>query len=66
MWIKLRFSFIAQGANDPRVVKSESDQIVEALKSEGIEVPYMVKEDEDMGSIIRKINLIFTGRWKNF
>ena len=41
--------FIAQGANDPRVVKSESDQIVEALKSEGIEVPYMVKEDEGHG-----------------
>ncbi len=41
--------FIAQGANDPRVVKSESDQIVEALKSEGIEVPYMVKDDEGHG-----------------
>ena len=30
--------FIAQGANDPRVVKSESDQIVEALKNAGIEL----------------------------
>ena len=34
--------FIAQGANDPRVKKSESDQVVEALKSVGIDVPYMV------------------------
>ncbi|MBA65074.1 MAG: S9 family peptidase [Candidatus Marinimicrobia bacterium] len=41
--------FIAQGANDPRVVKSESDQIVEALKSAGIDVPYMVKDDEGHG-----------------
>ena len=41
--------FIAQGANDPRVVKSESDQIVEALKKAGIDVPYMVKDDEGHG-----------------
>ena len=41
--------FIAQGANDPRVVKAESDQIVEALKNAGIDVPYMVKEDEGHG-----------------
>ena len=41
--------FIAQGANDPRVVKTESDQIVEALKNAGIEVPYMVKDDEGHG-----------------
>tara|TARA_Y100001970_G_scaffold287400_1_gene411980 strand:- start:81 stop:1901 length:1821 start_codon:yes stop_codon:yes gene_type:complete len=41
--------FIAQGANDPRVKKSESDQIVEALKTAGIDVPYMVKDDEGHG-----------------
>ncbi|MDB4859498.1 S9 family peptidase [Candidatus Marinimicrobia bacterium] len=41
--------FIAQGANDPRVKKSESDQIVEALKAKGIDVPYMVKNDEGHG-----------------
>ncbi len=41
--------FIAQGANDPRVKKTESDQIVEALKSVGIEVPYMVKDNEGHG-----------------
>ena len=41
--------FIAQGANDPRVKKSESDQIVEALKSNGVDVPYMVKENEGHG-----------------
>ena len=41
--------FIAQGANDPRVKKSESDQIVKALKEKGIDVPYMVKDNEGHG-----------------
>ncbi len=40
---------IAQGANDPRVKKAESEQIVEALKARGIDVPYMVKENEGHG-----------------
>jgi dipeptidyl aminopeptidase/acylaminoacyl peptidase len=41
--------FIAQGANDPRVNKDESDQMVEALKARGIEVQYMVKDNEGHG-----------------
>ncbi len=41
--------FIAQGANDPRVNKNESDQMVEAMKKRGIEVEYMVKENEGHG-----------------
>ena len=41
--------FVAQGANDPRVKQAEADQIVEALKSRGIDVPYMLKEDEGHG-----------------
>ncbi len=40
---------IAQGANDPRVAKSESDQIVEALKKKNIDVPYIVKDNEGHG-----------------
>jgi len=40
---------IAQGANDPRVNKAESDQMVEALKARGIEVPYIVKSNEGHG-----------------
>lgn len=40
---------IAQGANDPRVNKAESDQMVEALKARGIEVPYLVKANEGHG-----------------
>ncbi len=41
--------FVAQGAMDPRVHKSESDQIVEALRNNGVEVEYMVKENEGHG-----------------
>jgi len=40
---------IAQGANDPRVKKAESDQIVKALKKRGIDVPYVVKGNEGHG-----------------
>jgi dipeptidyl aminopeptidase/acylaminoacyl peptidase len=40
---------IIQGANDPRVVKAESDQMVEKLRSLGREVEYMVFEDEGHG-----------------
>lgn len=40
---------IAQGANDPRVTKSESDQMVSALKARGIDVPYLVKDNEGHG-----------------
>jgi dipeptidyl aminopeptidase/acylaminoacyl peptidase len=41
--------FVAQGAKDPRVNIEESNQIVEALKKRGIDVPYMVKENEGHG-----------------
>lgn len=41
--------FVAQGANDPRVNKAESDQMVEALRKRGVEVEYMVKDDEGHG-----------------
>ena len=41
--------FIAQGANDPRVNKDESDQMVEAMKKHNIPVEYLVKENEGHG-----------------
>ena len=41
--------FIAQGANDPRVNKAESDQMVEALRARGVDVEYMVKDNEGHG-----------------
>lgn len=41
--------FVVQGANDPRVKKAESDQIVKALHDRGVNVEYMVKENEGHG-----------------
>ena len=41
--------FVAQGANDPRVNINESNQMVEALKNRGVEVEYMVKDNEGHG-----------------
>ncbi len=40
---------IAQGANDPRVAQAESDQMVEALRNNGIDVEYILKIDEGHG-----------------
>ena len=40
---------VAQGANDPRVKQSESDQIVIALRDRGFPVEYIVAPDEGHG-----------------
>jgi dipeptidyl aminopeptidase/acylaminoacyl peptidase len=40
---------IAQGANDPRVVQAESEQIVSALQEKGHPVEYLLFEDEGHG-----------------
>ncbi len=40
---------VLQGAKDPRVVQSESDQMVERLRGLGREVEYVVFEDEGHG-----------------
>jgi acetyl esterase/lipase len=37
---------IAHGANDPRVTRHESDQFVEALRTNGLRVEYLLYEDE--------------------
>lgn len=40
---------VIQGANDPRVIKPESDEIVEAVKKNGVPVEYVVFADEGHG-----------------
>jgi len=40
---------VAQGAKDPRVNIDESNQMVDALKKRGINVPYIVKANEGHG-----------------
>ena len=40
---------VLQGANDPRVLKTESDEIVEAVRKNGVPVEYILFEDEGHG-----------------
>jgi dipeptidyl aminopeptidase/acylaminoacyl peptidase len=48
---------VIQGANDPRVVQAESDQMVEKLRSLGREVEYVVFDDEGHGFTKRENEL---------
>jgi dipeptidyl aminopeptidase/acylaminoacyl peptidase len=49
--------FVIQGANDPRVVKGESDQIVARLRERGVAVRYDVYDDEGHGFTKRENEL---------
>ena len=40
---------VLQGANDPRVLKAESDEIVEAARKNGVPVEYVLFDDEGHG-----------------
>lgn len=44
---------VIQGANDPRVVKAESDQMVERIRANGGDVRYYVDEEEGHGATRR-------------
>ncbi len=57
---------IAQGANDVRVVQAESDQFVEAMKANGLEVEYIVFEDEGHGFVKPENRLEFYGNTELF
>ena len=48
---------VLQGANDPRVLKVESDEIVAAAKKNGVPVEYIIFEDEGHG-FVKKENEI--------
>ena len=50
---------VVQGANDPRVNKHESDQIVVALRDRGFPVGYIVAPDEGHG-LARPVNNLAT------
>lgn len=51
---------IAQGANDPRVKRAESDQIVSALQEKEIAVTYVLYPDEGHGFARPANTLSFT------
>lgn len=40
---------VLQGANDPRVLQIESDEIVEAVRKNGVPVEYLIFDDEGHG-----------------
>jgi dipeptidyl aminopeptidase/acylaminoacyl peptidase len=48
---------VLQGANDPRVLKIESDEVVAAVKKNGVPVDYIVFPDEGHG-FVKKENEI--------
>lgn len=43
---------IAQGANDPRVLRSHADELVAALKQHGVPHTYLVFDDEGHGLVL--------------
>lgn len=47
---------VLQGANDPRVPKSESDQVVAGIRKNGVEAGYVVFEDEGHGFLKKHNN----------
>jgi len=57
---------IAQGANDPRVNKAESDQMVEALRKRGLTVEYIVKDNEGHGFYNQENQFDFYGAMEKF
>ena len=57
---------IAQGANDPRVKQTESDQIVGAMKASGIPVTYVLYPDEGHGFAKPANNIAFFAIAENF
>ncbi len=48
---------VLQGANDPRVLQVESDDIVEAARANGVPVEYIVFEDEGHGFVKKENQL---------
>lgn len=57
---------VAQGARDPRVNKAESDQIVAALRARGVDVEYIVKDNEGHGFANEENRFEFYGAMERF
>lgn len=57
---------IGQGANDPRVKQQEADQIVAAMKAQGIPVTYALYPDEGHGFVRPENNLSFNAIVEGF
>lgn len=57
---------VIQGANDPRVIKPESDEIVEAVKKNNVEVEYVVFPDEGHGFSKKKNQAVASAKMREF
>ncbi|MCM2258683.1 MAG: S9 family peptidase [Vicinamibacteria bacterium] len=57
---------VLQGANDPRVLQVESDEIVAALKQKGVPVEYVVFPDEGHGFSKKKNQIDGYGKMLEF
>ena len=57
---------VVQGANDPRVLKVESDEIVEAVRENGVPVEYLVFEDEGHGFSKRENRIAASNAYVSF
>ncbi len=49
---------VLQGAQDPRVLKIESDEIVEGVKKNGVPVEYVLFEDEGHGFVKKENEIV--------
>jgi dipeptidyl aminopeptidase/acylaminoacyl peptidase len=58
--------FVYAGANDPRVPRSESDQVVKALRARDVPIEYMVAENEGHSVSRRETQLQLSSRVARF
>ncbi len=57
---------VLQGANDPRVLKVESDEIVDAVKANNVPVEYVLFDDEGHGFVKKENEIEGYGKIKEF
>jgi dipeptidyl aminopeptidase/acylaminoacyl peptidase len=57
---------VIQGANDPRVLQVESDELVEAVKANGTPVKYVLFDDEGHGFTKKKNRIVASDAYLQF
>jgi len=57
---------VLQGANDPRVLQAESDEMVEAVRKNGVPVEYVLFEDEGHGFVKKENEIEGYGKIREF
>ena len=57
---------VLQGANDPRVLQVESDEIVAAVRNNGVPVEYVLFDDEGHGFVKKENEIEGYGKIKEF